>query len=106
MNPIAAQMLLLKCVGDEIWSEATCREEGVPESWIQELADQHESGFDFDRNTIYVDDKVVNQYRGVQDLLLARKLAACIGIDVGVATAAVAGRVAEVTALKEALDEI
>ena len=106
MDPIAAQILLLKCVGDEIWSEATCREHGVPEIWIQELADQHESGFDFDRNTIYVDDRVVNQYRGVQDLLLARKLAVCIGIDVRSATAVVAGRVAEVNALKEALDEI
>ena len=26
LDSVAAQMLLLKCVGDEIWSESTCRE--------------------------------------------------------------------------------
>jgi len=106
MDPIAAQMLLLKCVGDEIWSEQTCRQHGVPDTWIAELIDQFESGFDVDRNTIYVGDRVVNQYRGVPDLLLARKLADSIGIEVGEVTSMVAGRVAEVSALKEALDEI
>ena len=106
MDPIAAQMLLLKCTGDEIWSEETCREAGVPENLISELIDQFESGFDVDRNTIYVGNRVVNQYRGVPDLQLARKLASLIGINVDAATATAAGRIAEVTALKEALDEI
>ena len=81
-DSIAAQMLLLKCSGDEIWSEATCRDAGVPEAWIEELAENYESGFDSDTNTIYGEDgKLTNQYRGVSDLALAHKLADFIGLD-------------------------
>ena len=69
LDPIAAQLLLLKCTGDEIWSVETCQAAGVPQIWIDELVDCFESGYDTDRNTIYIDDdlteeKMVNQYEG------------------------------------------
>ena len=103
---VAAQMLLLKCVGDEVWSEPTCRAAGVPEAWIEELCDNHESGFDSDTNTIYGEDgQVTNQYRGVSDLLLARKLAAFIGLDWESASALAFDRRSEVNAIQDLLDE-
>jgi hypothetical protein len=64
LDPISAQMLLLKCHGNEIWDEHTCRSSGVPQAWIDELIENYESGFDSDRNTIYADNQLVNQYRG------------------------------------------
>ena len=107
LDSISAQMLLLKCVGDEIWSEDTCRREGVPESWIESLSDNFESGFDRDSNTIYGEDgKLTNQYRGVSDLQLAYKLADLIGLDWRSATSLAMSRRAEVEAIKELLDEI
>ena len=111
LDPIKAQMLLLKCTGNHIWSIQTCRNEGIPEIWIEELRDSFESGFDTDRNTIYVDDglngeKIVNQYEGVLDLHLAYKLAEYLGIDWKSETALKLGRSAEVEALKDALDEL
>ena len=105
-DPIAAQMLLLKCTGDEIWSVETCRSAGVPETWIQELVDSFESGFDTDRNTIYEDGKIVNQYHGILDLHLAYRIAEYLGIDWKSITATALGRTAEVSAIKEALDEL
>lgn len=105
-DSIAAQMLLLKCTGDEIWSIATCRQEGVPESWIESLCENFESGFDTDRNTIYEDGKLTNQYQGVSDRDLAIRLAEFLGIDWKMETATALGRRAEVSAIKEALDEL
>ena len=105
-DSVAAQMLLLKCVGDEIWSEATCRECGVPEAWIEELCENYESGFDLDSNTIYGENgQLTNQYRGVSDLLLAHKLADFIGLDWKSAAAVAMSRRAEVEAIKASLDE-
>ena len=106
LNATTAQFLLLKCSGDEIWDEEKCRLEGVPESWIEELAENFESGFNTDRNTIYVHGKIVNQYRGVLDLHLAYKLAEFLGIDWQRATANALGRSAEVAAIKLELDEL
>jgi len=111
LDRITAQMLLLKCTGDQIWSVEACQKEGIPAIWIQELQDCFESGFDTDRNTIYVDDewlgeKMVNQYKGVLDLHLAYKLAEYLGIDWKSETATALGRRAEVDALKDALDEL
>lgn len=105
-DSVAAQMLLLKCTGDEIWSEQTCREAGVPDAWIEELCENYESGFDSDTNKIYGEDgKLTNQYRGVSDLLLARKLADFIGLDWHNAASLAFDRRGEVSAIKEALDE-
>ena len=106
LNPIKAQFLLLKCTGDEIWDETTCRQEGIPEGWIQELLTPFESGFDTDRNTIYFKDQRVNQYEGVLDLHLAYKLAEYLGIDWKRATATSLGRRAEVAAIQAELDEL
>ena len=106
MDSISAQMLLLKCHGDEIWPEDVCLAAGIPQVWIDELVEQYESGFDTHRNTIYVDGKVTNQFRGVSDLLLAYKLADYIGIDWQAETGHVLSRVDKVNALKEAIDEI
>lgn len=105
-DSVAAQMLLLKCVGDEIWSESTCRQEGLPEPWIEELCENYESGFDSDTNTIYGEDgKLTNQYRGVSDLLLARKLADFIGLQWQQASALAFDRRSEVQAIQDLLDE-
>ena len=104
-DSITAQMLLLKCIGDEIWSEETCRKEGVPEAWIEELCENFESGYDSDSNTIYGEDgRMTNQYRGVSDLELARKLADFIGLDRSASMIAFDRR-SEVAAIKELLDE-
>ena len=106
LNPTTAQFLLLKCHGDEIWDEQTCRREGIPEAWIDELAENFESGYNTHKNTIYVDGQMVNQYRGVLDLHLAYKLAEFLGIDWLRATASALGRRAEVDAIKDELDEL
>ncbi len=96
----------MKCVGDEIWSVETCRAEGVPEIWIDELRNTFESGFDSDRNAIYVADNLTNQYHGVLDLHLSYKLAEFLGIDWQRATQTALGRRAEVKALQEAFEEM
>ncbi len=106
MNAISAQMLLLKCQGDEIWPEDVCLAAGVPQNWIDELVEQYESGFDTDQNTIYKDGRTLNQFRGVSDLLLAYKLADYIGIDWHRVTDHIISRTGKVAAIKEALDEL
>lgn len=80
MDQVLAIHLLLQCRGDEIWSVETCRAAGVPEDWIRELADCHESGFRHAGQQILVGDRLVNQYAGVADLRLAVKLAEQLGI--------------------------
>lgn len=106
ISRIKARMLLAECRGDEIWSPQTCRQKGVPESWIEELADTFESGFQSDRQTIYEDNQVTNQYHGVRDLHLAFKLAEFLGVDASRVTELTIGREAEVRALQEAVDEL
>lgn len=105
MDEIKAQLLLNRCVGDEIWSIEQCRNNGVPESWVLELKDAHESGFDTDRNTIYLDGQQTNQYHGVSDLKIAYKCAEFLGVDWRSATQFALGRIAEVRVLKEAVEE-
>ena len=106
-NPtqLKALMLLNECHGDEIWSAAYCQQRGVPAAWVEELADCYESGFRFDRDTIYVENRPVNQYFGVRDRDLAFKLAEFLGVDTARATGLALGRTAEVRALQEKVDE-
>ncbi|MDG1874157.1 MAG: hypothetical protein P8J27_09610 [Mariniblastus sp.] len=105
-DSVSAQMLLLKCTGDEIWNEETCRQEGVPDLWIKELKDCFESGYNSDRNTIYHKEKMVNQYEGVLDLHLAYKLAEYLGIDWKQVTATSIGRRDQVKSIIAELDEL
>ncbi len=105
LDEIKAQVLLMKCTGDHIWSIETCQKEGIPDSWLNELRATYESGFDSDRNTIYVGDQLTNQYHGILDLHLAYKLAEYLGIDWKSVTDMAMGRRAEVRALQEYLEE-
>ena len=70
------------------------------------MLDCFESGFDDDRNTIYVGQKAVNQFEGVRDIDLAFKLAEYLGIDWQRATSHLSSRQGKVDALKAELDEI
>ena len=106
LSRMKALQLLSKCRGDEIWSLETCKAEGVPESWIEELADTTESGFDNDLNSIYVEDKLVNHYHGVQDQKLAIKLGEFLGVDTSQVIHQAFGRIALVNAIKEAVEEL
>lgn len=106
LSRLKARMLLSECRGDEIWAPQTCREKGVPDAWIEELGDTFESGFKTDRETIYTDDGLTNQYHGVRDLHLAYKLAEFLGVDSVRVTELALGREAEVRALQEAVDEL
>ena len=103
---LKAQNLLSACVGDEIWSAEFCREKGVPEAWIEELADCFESGFLTDRQTIYHGGQMVNQYHGVRDVDLALKLASYLGVDTQHSSSQAFGPVAQVNAMKEAVEEL
>lgn len=98
-----ALQLLSKCLGDEIWSDEYCRRAGVPDSWIEELGDAFESGFQSDSQTIYVEDEVANQYHGVRDLDLAIRLARSLGVDVDRILSITPGRRSVVRAIKEAV---
>lgn len=99
-------MLLSECTGRDLWPVKLCREKGVPEDWIEELADCYESGFTTDRETIYYDQRPINQFHGIHDLLLARRLGQFLGVNVQQVTASAFSRVAEVRAIQEAVDEI
>lgn len=95
--------LLTECTGDEIWSVQHCRARHVPESWIQQLADAYESGFDSDSQTIYTDEGVTNQYQGVRDVDLAIRLADAMGIRIDSGALARYGRARLVQAIKDAV---
>ncbi len=82
MNRSLAMQLLLECRGDEVWSPELCLERGIPEEWITELADSHESGFRFRAQELWTDEGLVNQYHGVADVRLAARLARELGIHV------------------------
>jgi hypothetical protein len=95
--------LLLKCVGNEIWSEEVCRSEGLPEDWIDELADAFESGFQSDRQMIYVGESKTNQFHGVRDVDLAIRIGRLLGVDVKHATEFALDGPAAVAAIKSAV---
>ena len=105
LDELRARLLLSECTGDNIWSLAYCRQQGVPAAWIDELLDGFESGFLYDKQTIYYGGEVVHQFEGVRDIDLAHKLAAYLGIDVPATVAMCISRSAEVRALKEAVEE-
>jgi hypothetical protein len=98
-----ALALLSQCRGDEIWSVQHCREQGVPEAWIEDLADAFESGYRSDHERIYVGSDRTNQYHGLRDLDLAIRLGETMGLRVDRVTANVLGRRAVVDAIKQAI---
>jgi hypothetical protein len=105
VDRLKARILLDDCTGRDIWSVELCRQRGIPDAWIEELADCYESGFRHDRQTIYEQEKIVHQYFGVKDVQLACRLAEYLGVDVAKAIALQPTSEAEVRALKEAVDE-
>ena len=106
LTRLKAQILLAQCKGNEIWSPETCRGQGIPQAWIEELSDTFESGFNSDMDTIYVGDAITNQYHGVRDLEIAYRLAEFLGVDTSRATELALGTTAEVRALQEAVEEL
>jgi len=97
--------LLDECTGRDIWPVEHCRTRGVPEDWIDELADALESSFRADRDTIYVDGSPTNQFHGVRDVDLAIRLGKELGIDVHRATSLAISRPGIVQAIKQAVEE-
>lgn len=89
----------------EIWSVEHCRAKRIPDVWIEELSDSFESGFTTDRQTIYDEGKVVNQYHGVRDLDLAIRLGEYLGVDTERVTSVTFSPEAAVIAIREAIDE-
>ncbi len=98
-----ALAILEECRGDEIWSVEHCRQCGVPEVWIEELAETFESGFQSDSQTIYWKGKVTNQFHGIHDVKLAMHVARSMGLDVDRVTATALGRFAIIRAINEAI---
>ena len=105
LDRLRAVMLLTECTGRDIWSVDLCRQRGIPEVWIEELAECYESGFQSDLQTIYVGEQPTNQYHGILDRNLAYKLGEYLGIDTQRATALALGWPAEVRAIREAVEE-
>ena len=98
-----ALAILDECRGDEIWPIDHCRLRGVPEAWIEELADTFVSGFRSDSQTIYWKGNVTNQFHGIHDVTLAMQVARSMGLDVDRVTATALGRFAIIRAIKEAV---
>jgi hypothetical protein len=105
LDRLKAMMLLSECSGRDIWPVELCREKGVPESWIEELADCYESGYQSPLQTIYVGERPTNQFYGVHDLHLAYKLGEFLGVATEQVTAGALGRIAEVRAIQQAVEE-
>jgi len=105
MDRIRARLLLEECTGDDLWSLEYCRQQRIPEAWIEEMGDCFESGFRSDRETIYYQERMVGQYEGVRDVDLACRLARFLGIDPDPLKQQAWDRRDLVRRLKEAVDE-
>lgn len=105
INRLKALVLLTECNGDDIWSVEHCQLRGVPESWVSELADCFESGFSSDTQTIYVGNTATNQYMGVRDVDLAKRIGIALGVDVDRLCDLYPSRADLVRAIKEAIEE-
>lgn len=105
LSRLKALTLLSECNGDDIWSVEHCRLRGVPEVWIEELADCFESGCQRLSQTIFVGKSMVNQYHGIRDVDLATRLGEFLGIDVADLNAFAATRVRLVMSIRQAIEE-
>jgi len=110
MRPDRALTLLAQCTGDDIWSVEHCRTAGVPDDWIESMADAFETSYRRDRDTIYVADpdrgqRVVHQYHGIRDVDLAARIGRLLGVPVDSLAKVQPTRVSLVRAIKEAVME-
>lgn len=105
LNRLKALCLLSECTGDDIWSIELCQQRGIPQTWIDELSDRFESGFRQDSQTIYLDGRPTNQYQGVRDIDLARRLGEYLGVDISTVEARAHTRSQLVFAIQQAVEE-
>ena len=111
MRPDQAYALLDLCDGDEVWSVPMCRRRGVPESWIERLADAFESDPRRPETTLHVDGSgggvtATNQYHGVRDVDIARAVADSLGVDRSALETLGRSRRGIVRAIREAIEEM
>ncbi|QDT04465.1 hypothetical protein K227x_28560 [Rubripirellula lacrimiformis] len=104
-----ALALLSECTGETLWPVAYCLDRGVPQVWIDQLADSFESGFDHDRNTIYRSEsdfqqgQATNQFHGIRDVDLAVMIGRHLGVDVDRLQQTALGRSALVDRIRESI---
>ncbi len=106
IDRLKARMLLSECTGRHLWPVEHCRKAGVPQDWIEQLQDCYESGFRTDLERLYTDAGRVNQFHGVWDLQLARRLGEFLGVNIPYVTQTTFSAIAEVRAIQEAADEL
>lgn len=105
LNRLKALCLLSECTGDDIWSIELCEQRSIPPAWIDELSDGFESGFQHDSQTIYREGRPTNQYQGVRDIDLARRLGEYLGVDLAPLEARAQTRAQLVFAIQQAIEE-
>lgn len=108
IRPDVALSLLDECTGDDLWSVEHCQSRGVPADWVDELADAYETSYRISSETIYVSDdqkgrRVVNQYYGVRDIDLAKRIGLELGLDINQIEAVALSRQTTVRMIKEAV---
>lgn len=110
LTRLRALQLLSKCSGIDVWPPELCRQEGIPNDWIEELAEAHESGFRSIRQTLFVEEndseKLVNQFFGVHDLKLAFRLGEFLGVDTSQIHFQAFSDQQQVAAIREAVEEL
>lgn len=105
LDRIKALCLLTECTGDDIWPLEYCSLRGVPANWIEEMVDCFESGFQRDSETIYLDKLPTNQYEGIRDVDLAKRLGEFLGVDTTLLEQRAASRAHLVRIIKEEVEE-
>lgn len=105
LNRLKALTLLSECTGDDLWSVDHCQARGVPEAWVEELADCFESSFRNNSQTIFVQNRPVNHFHGIRDVDLAVKLGAYLGVNVEQLKETTATRARLVSAIRQAVEE-
>ena len=105
LNRLKALTLLSECTGDDIWSIEHCQLRGIPPQWIEDLADCFESGYRQASQTIYFQDRMINQYQGIRDVDLAIKLGEFLGVDVEELVSISPSRARLVVAIRQAIEE-
>ena len=96
---------LSECDGDGIWPVDYARDRGLPEAWIDQLSDALESSFDRDDQTIYWRGQAVNQFHGIRDVDLARRISDELGLPTGAYEGSSTSRRDLVRRIVEAVEE-